>query len=334
MCALFRQTLRLGVLGYTISRAAYRDQVGLRAQISLFELLQQVGRYGLCFIAPNGAVFGFGFRSLAYCRQACGFDFGLGTRLGRELGGNIGCCAGLRLLDDGALGLGALVRQPGGFLFRSRARFCGAFEGFFSQFFFAGGADRVEFALIALARRFEGFFFLCGGSFQFCNRIGFFGRCGRKALLGHGHGGEIQVDQVAELIGVGIAYRAHVRQHLLEGSHDLRIELRAGGAFDEAGGAIHGERFLVKPRDSQGFEGIHQCHHAPRPGNFFALEALGVAVAVPTLMVGEGERARQRQQRIIVLPDDFCADLGVPFHLLPFGGAQSAVFVQYGCGHA
>ena len=50
--------------------------------------------------------------------------------------------------------------------------------------------------------------------------------------------------------------------------------------------------------------------------------------------MGEGQCARKGEQRVIVLPDDFSADLRMPFHLFPFGGGQAAALVQHLCGHA
>ena len=75
----------------------------------------------------------------------------------------------------------------------------------------------------------------------------------------------------------------------------------------------------------------HALHQDPayaqlsaRAGEFPGAE--GWAKDVADLMVGEGERACQREQRIFVLSDDFGADLCMLFHLLPL-----ACVVATGC---
>ena len=104
--------------------------------------------------------------------------------------------------------------------------------------------------------------------------------------------------------------------------------MRARRAFDQRYRAVDGQWLLVKARHRQRFEGIDQRHHAARPRDVFALERLGIAVAVPAFVVGE------REQRVLVDADDFSADFGVLFHLLPFGRGEAAAFVQHLGGHA
>ena len=252
--------------------------------------------------------------------------------------GSFCCGTCLRLLQRGLFCFCALLRQPRRFILCGSTRFCRALERFFRQLFLAGRSNGVEFRLIALARQAQGTFFFRSG---FLHRgravavaIDQLLRRGQGALIRRNRRRKVEIHQVAQLVSVGITHAAHIGQYLLECRDDLRVELCTRCAFDQCRRAVYGQRLLVKPRHGKCFKGVHQRHDAAGPGDILTLKTLGISIAVPALMVRECKRARECEQRIIVHADDFRADLGVLFHLLPFRCAQSAALVQYCGGHA
>ncbi len=243
LCLLVRDAMKLGFLVDTLGGTLDGHQVRLGAQIVLFDLVQQVRNHRFRLIPARGGLFQFGFRGLARIRRARGLEFGFSALLGRLLCRGLGCGACLHLLERTLLGLGALLGEARSLLFRGLARLGSALEGFFGQLLFACGAYGVKFGLIALARDAQRAFFLRGRALQAFYFLAILCR-GRLALreadLGVRGGCEIQVNQIAQLIGIGVANRAHLRQHLSECLDDLRVELGAGCAFNQGCRAIHG----------------------------------------------------------------------------------------------
>src|SRR5581483_481920 len=83
----------------------------------------------------------------------------------------------------------------------------------------------------------------------------------RRRLLGGGlpvlaaGGGKIQVDHVAERVGVVLAHLLHERQRLLEAFHDRRVVELARALDDLDGRLLDAERLAVELRRGHGLEG-------------------------------------------------------------------------------
>ena len=238
--SFFVHALRGGLNGY---------QADLRAVVGAFNL-RGVSSHRFGLVTRFNAAFGILLRSFASSRQACGFDLGLCAFLGCFFDGLFGDRACLCLFKCGSLRFHALLRQAGGFLLGYCAGFCRAFKSFFRQLFFARRTNGINLSLIALPRQPQCPFFFSRGLLQFRHAFAFpiGGQIGGRqgAFVGRTRGRKIKVYQIAQLVGVGIAYRAHFRQHLPERFDDLRIELRAGCPFNHGCRAIDRQRLLVK----------------------------------------------------------------------------------------
>src|SRR5688572_20398476 len=147
------------------------------------------------------------------------------------------------------------------------------------------------------------------------------GRCWRSRLCG-AFRSEIQVDEIAERVRIGLAHFLHHRQRLLEGLDQLRVEFPPGAAGDLLRGLVHRDRVAVELGGRHRLERIDDRHHAPAPRNGVALKARGIAGAVVILVVREGKLARELEQRVGVLADDLGAERGVAAHALPVGHRQ------------
>src|SRR5688500_3035418 len=162
-------------------------------------------------------------------------------------------------------------------------------------------------------------------------------RRGRNRGSG-GRGGplrrEIQVDEIAELIGVGLAHFPHHRQRLLEGFHQLGIVLAARAARDLALRALDRQRIAEALGAGHRLEAVDDGHRPPGPGNRLALEALRVARAVPALVVREGQLPRELEQRVAVLAEALGAELGMALHALPARRGELCLLAQDLGGHA
>ena len=81
-------------------------------------------------------------------------------------------------------------------------------------------------------------------------------------------------------------------------------------------------------RRGHAFEGIDDRHHSPGPRDLAALQAAGVARAVPALVVRERDGAGELEERIVVLADDFRADCRMPLELLALRAGQGSLLAQ------
>ena len=216
---MFRQLPGFDGFLLALASALQREQAGLRAAVGALKLRLRMRDHGLGLVTRRSMFLVFVIGGFARRRQPRGFDFGLCAFFGGPSRGGFRDGAALRLRQQRLFGFDARFGEPGGFCFGGGARFSGAFEGFFRQLFFARRTDGIELRLAALARHTQGAFFVGGGFLQLgdAGRIVPGGRIRRRqrACVGCGRRGEIKINHVTQLIGIGIVYRTHVGQHLL-----------------------------------------------------------------------------------------------------------------------
>src|SRR4029077_7815000 len=109
---------------------------------------------------------------------------------------------------------------------------------------------------------------------------------------------------------------------------DVRIVAFARARLDLEGRVVHALRRAVELRRGHRLEAAAHRHHATRPGNRLALQALRVAAAVPVFVVGERELARELEQRVVVFADDLRAERRVALDALPIGCRELRVLAQ------
>ncbi len=117
-------------------------------------------------------------------------------------------------------------------------------------------------------------------------------------------------------------------QGLAEGLHHGGVELLAGAGDDLPRRLGEALRVVVELRRRHRLEGVDQRHHAPRPRDRVALQALRVAGAVPAFVVRQGEDARELEERIVVLADDLGAEFRVPADVVPVRLRELAAALQ------
>src|SRR5690606_9913092 len=116
-------------------------------------------------------------------------------------------------------------------------------------------------------------------------------------------GGKVEVDEVAELVGEGLAHLHHRREGALKGLDQLRIVLGARATNDFLARLLDGDGVAVELRAGQRFEGVDDGHRAAAPRDGLALQSLRIAGAIPVLVVCERDLSRELEERIIVLAD-------------------------------
>jgi hypothetical protein len=113
---------------------------------------------------------------------------------------------------------------------------------------------------------------------------------------------------------------------------DARVELRPGAALELRAGGLLVERPAVRPVAHERVPGVAGEHDPRRQRDRVARQPVGVAAAVPALVLvahGRGHRLQAGER-----PQDALADHGVLAHQLPLAGVEPARLVQHAVGHA
>ena len=116
--------------------------------------------------------------------------------------------------------------------------------------------------------------------------------------------------------------------------------MRAAALVNDLHGLFHGEALLIAPAGHQRVEHIGHGHDAGGKRNFLALQALGVAHAVPFFVVVQRQVLGFLQEPFVALGhhingagDDLAAGDGVLLDLVIFLVRQPSRLVQHGIGH-
>ena len=122
-----------------------------------------------------------------------------------------------------------------------------------------------------------------------------------------------------------------VGQHQL---HQLGVEVLAFLLLDQRQYLVQRPGLLVAAIRAECIEHVGQRHHPPFQRNGIALEATGIAAAVPLFVVVAGDGGTNLEQRQIAAGEHVLPQLGVGLHDLPLLRGQLARFVQDGIRNA
>ena len=111
------------------------------------------------------------------------------------------------------------------------------------------------------------------------------------------------------LVGILVMDVLDVVQRGEEDVEEFGIEVFPTMFGHEIDGVIEGEGGLVDPLCGEGIEGIGDRGDPSFDRNRFALQLARISIAVPTLMVGPGDRCRDFEDLRIRSAEDTIADL-------------------------
>ena len=141
------------------------------------------------------------------------------------------------------------------------------------------------------------------------------------------------IARVGGALRIGAVHLAKFRRRLAQGLDQRGIVLRARAGRDLVHRLLGRHARAAILRRGCALERIDDRHHASGPRDLVALQAPRVAAAIPVFVVRERERARELEQRILVLADDLGADRRVPLELLALRPGQRALVAQQLGGH-
>ena len=130
------------------------------------------------------------------------------------------------------------------------------------------------------------------------------------------------------LLDVAVADHQHLDDRVEEGVQKGRVKVCAATFRHDRERALDCHRRAVDAVAGQRVEDVCDRCHAALDRDLFADEAVGVAVAVPVLVVAERDARGKVKQGGVRAGEDLVADLGVLFDLQALFGGQRAGLQQ------